>query len=308
MRPIGASTIVAVVISLIAISSSAPMIAAAAAPALAIAFWRNAFAVGVLAPVAAVRRRDELRKLVRSRDGRRCALAGVALAVHFATWVPSAKLTSVATSVALVSTMPVWTALLAVVRGIRVPLPTWLGMAVATIGVAVASGADLTVSSRAVAGDALALAGAMAAAVYTTLGEQVRANTSTTSYTTICYSICAVGLGITCLVGGVNLTGFDGRTWLAIVAMTVGPQLLGHSLINYALHRISAPTMGVLLLLEVPGAALFAWLFLDQLPAARSLPGLVLLMAGVAVVVVGGRLSDERRYRDLPGRDGYHVS
>jgi drug/metabolite transporter (DMT)-like permease len=289
-RP-GLLTIAALTVAVIAISSSAPMIAYAAAPALAIAFWRNTLAVAALTPFAATVRRQELGELAGTPDGRRtaliCVLSGLALAVHFGTWVPSAKLTSVAMSVALVCTTPVWTALIAVARRVHVPRPTWIGIGIAMLGVTIGAGADVGVSGRALAGDALALAGGVAAAVYTTFGERARASTSTTTYTLICYAVCALILASICLVSGVRLVGFTGPTWLALVAMTIGPQLLGHSLINYALERVSATTVAVLLLLEVPGAALIAWLFLGQLPPARSVPGLLLLLVGVAVVVLG---------------------
>jgi drug/metabolite transporter (DMT)-like permease len=289
-RP-GLNSAAALTVAVLAISSSAPMIAYAAAPALAIAFWRNALAVGVLTPFAATVRRRELNELIRTPDGRRialiCVLSGLALAVHFGTWVPSAKLTSVAMSVALVCTTPVWTALIAVVRRVHVPRPTWIGIGIAMLGVAIGAGADIGVSGRAVAGDALALAGGIAAAVYTTFGERARASTSTTTYTLLCYAVCALVIALICLIGGVRLVGFTGITWLALVAMTVGPQLLGHSLINYALERVSATTVAVLLLLEVPGAALIAFVLLGQLPPARTVPGLVLLLIGVAVVVLG---------------------
>jgi drug/metabolite transporter (DMT)-like permease len=291
MRRPGLVTVAALAVAVVAISSSAPMIAFATAPALAIAFWRNAFAVTLLTPVAASVRRREVRELFGTRDGRRvalvCVLSGLALAVHFATWVPSAKLTSVAMSVALVCTTPVWTALIAVARRVHVPRPTWIGIAIAMLGVAIGAGADIGVSGRALAGDALALTGGIAAAVYTTFGERARASTSTTTYTLLCYAVCALIIAVVCAIGGVRLAGFSGATWLALVAMTIGPQLLGHSLINYALERVSATTVAVVLLLEVPGAALIAFVFLGQLPPARSVPGLVLLMVGVAVVVLG---------------------
>jgi drug/metabolite transporter (DMT)-like permease len=291
MRRPGLISAAALTVAVFAISSSAPMIAYAAAPALAIAFWRNALAVGVLTPFAATVRRRELSELIRTPDGRRlaliCVLSGLALAVHFGTWVPSAKLTSVAMSVALVCTTPVWTALIAVVRRVHVPRPTWIGIGIAMLGVAIGAGADIGVSGRAVVGDALALAGGIAAAVYTTFGERARASTSTTTYTLLCYAVCALVIALICVIGGVRLVGFTGTTWLALVAMTVGPQLLGHSLINYALERVSATTVAVLLLLEVPGAALIAFLLLGQLPPARSMPGLILLLIGVAVVVLG---------------------
>jgi drug/metabolite transporter (DMT)-like permease len=293
MRGARPLTLLALAVALVAISSSAPLIAFAVAPSLAIAFWRNGSSVVPTAAMAAVGRRAELRALFGSRTGRRtvlvCVVAGVTLAVHFATWIPSAKLTSVAMAVALVCTTPVWVAVISAVRGVHVRRSTWLGIGVAVSGVALSTGADLNVSGQAVAGDALALAGGVAAAVYTVLGERVRASTSTTTYTLICYTVCAVVLLGTCLVAGVRLTGYSGTTWLAILAMMVGPQLLGHSLINYALDRVSATTISVFLLLEVPGAALITWLWLGRLPAARSVPGLVILMAGVAVVVFGAR-------------------
>src|SRR5215470_9329228 len=100
MRRPGLVSAAALTVAVFAISSSAPMIAYAAAPSLAIAFWRNSFAVGVLTPLAATARRRELGELIRTSNGRRralvCVLSGLALAAHFGTWVPSAKLTSVA--------------------------------------------------------------------------------------------------------------------------------------------------------------------------------------------------------------------
>lgn len=290
MRQLGLPTIAALMIAVVAVSSSAPLIAYAAAPALAIAFWRNAFAVGALTPVTLTRRRAELRGLDRHR-AQLCVLAGVSLAAHFALWVPSAKLTTAAAATAMVSTQPVWAALIAYARRVPVPRATWIGIGIAVTGAILATGADLTVSGRAVTGDLLAVAGGMAAAVYTTYGERARAATSTLTYTTVCYTVCALILGAGCLAFGVPVTGFDGRTWLAIGALTVGAQLLGHSLVNFALHRVSATAVSVLLLLEVPGAALLGWLWLDQVPQPRSLPGLALLMAGVAVVVAGPAVS-----------------
>jgi drug/metabolite transporter (DMT)-like permease len=143
------------------------------------------------------------------------------------------------------------------------------------------------VSGRAVLADVLALLGAMAAAVYTALGEQARASLSTTTYTWLCYGTCAAFLLMVCLIGGVRLAGYDGRTWAAILALVAGAQLLGHSMFNYALQHTSATTVSVLILLEVPGAALLAWAWLGQRPHLDTLPGLVLLLAGVVVVILG---------------------
>jgi drug/metabolite transporter (DMT)-like permease len=110
---------------------------------------------------------------------------------------------------------------------------------------------------------------------------------STTVYTTICYSVCAVALLLTCLVAGAPLTGYPAGAWLAIAAITLFPQLLGHNLINYALERVPMTTVNVILLLEAPGAAVLGWLLLGQLPHPGSVPGLAILVVGVAVVLVG---------------------
>lgn len=290
-------TIGAVVVALAAVSSSAPLIAFAAAPALAIAFWRNALAVGVLGPFALARRRAELRALARvgNRQARYGVLAGVALAVHFATWMPSVHLTSVAAATALVATQPVWQGLIAVGQGRQLSVPTWAGIAVAVTGAALATGADFGHSGRAVTGDLLAIAGGLAAAVYTAFGERARSTMSTTTYTTICYGVCALLLLVGCLAAGLPLAGFDTGTWLAIVGLVAGAQLLGHSMFNYALRRISATTVSTLILLEAPCAAVIAWVWLGQTPRPAALPGLALLLAGVGVVVIG----DAR-----PGRRG----
>jgi drug/metabolite transporter (DMT)-like permease len=289
VRP-GILTVAILAVAVLAVSSSAPLIVYATAPALAIACWRNAFATGVLAPVAATTRRTEITRLA-GPAGRSTALvsllAGVALAVHFGTWVPSAKLTGPAAATALVATQPVWQGLIALGQGRRLPRLVWLGIVLAVSGAILATGADIGLSSGAFGGDLLALAGAVAGAGYVAFGERARSELSTTTYTTVCYGVCAALLGALCLVAGVPLHGYPATAWLAILAMTAGPQLLGHSLFNYALKRVSATTISVLILLEVPGATLIGWLWLGLVPRLVQLPGLVLLVFGVAVVVLG---------------------
>ncbi|WBB77657.1 DMT family transporter [Micromonospora sp. WMMD882] len=295
-RPLDPLTTGAVALAVAAVSSAAPLIAFAAAPALAIAFWRNVIATGLVGPWALLRRRAEFRRLltVDRREGWLCVLAGVALAAHFATWMPSAQLTTVATATALVATQPVWQGLIARWQGRRLPGTVWVGIGIAVLGAVLASGSDFAVSGRAFAGDLLAIAGAIFAAVYTALGERARVTVSTATYTTICYAVCGLVLLLGCLVGRVPLGGFDTETWLVIAALVVGAQLLGHSMFNYALRRVSATTISVLILLEAPGAALIGWAWLGQLPQPLALPGLGVLLLGTAVVVLGGARAGRR--------------
>jgi len=263
--------------------------AAMVVPALAIAFWRNALALVVLAPVTVVRLTRNAGDRPDRRTLLRCGLAGTLLAAHFATWVPSVTMTSVATATALVCTQPIWAALIALRTGERFAPRFWVGVLLAIVGVALMTGADVTVSGRALLGDALALAGAVFAAFYVTVGAGIRAGTSTTTYTTFGYGTCAAVLLVCCLLGEVSLSGYPAHSWLLLVAVTVGPQLLGHSLINWVLSAVSATTVSVALLLEVPGAALLAWLFLDQTPPLLAWPGIAVLLVGLALVVQGAR-------------------
>ncbi|MFD1826028.1 MULTISPECIES: DMT family transporter [Mumia] len=271
-------------VAVLGVSLSGPLMAGTQAPALAIAFWRNALAEVVLLPVAATRNRRELRSLTRA-DVRTCVLAGVALAVHFATWVSALKLTSVAAATALVSMQVGWVALIGRLRGTRIPLTVVLGLLISFGGVLVITGVDLALSRDALVGDLLAVVGGLSAAIYTVTGARARETLTTTSYTLLCYGVCAVLLLVACLVGGVPLTGFGAGAWAGIIAVTVTAQLLGHSVINHLLAVMSPMLVSLLLLLEVPGAALLAAALLGQAPGMGVYVGLGLILAGLAVVV-----------------------
>lgn len=270
------------------VSASAPLIAATAVPALALAMWRNAMASGVLVPLALLRQRAEVRALTRV-EWRVLVVAGLLLAAHFATWIPSVKLTGVASSTTLVASQPIWSALLAKRQGQHVTRGTWWGIAIAVLGVAFISGIDVTVSRRAVLGDVLAIVGGALAAAYMTVGARARRTVTTTVYTAVCYSTTALTLLPICLVFGLSLGGYASDDWLRLVALTITAQLLGHSVFNRVLKTTSATVVSLSILFEGPGAALMAAAFLHQYPRWAQLPGFVLLLVGVAVVIRSAR-------------------
>ena len=273
------------VVALMAVSTSGPLIAATAVPALAIAFWRNALASVVLLPVVLARRREELRGLDR-RERRLAALAGLLLALHFATWIPALSYTSVASATALVATQPVWSALIDRLRGHHVAGQVWAGIAVALTGALLLTGADLQVSGKALLGDGLALVGGLFAATYMVAGSEVRRSVSTTTYTTLCYSTTAVILLVICLVGGQDLGGYADIDWLKLVALTAGAQLLGHSLFSAVLRTTSPTVVSLSILFEIPGAALIAALFVKgQHVPLLAVPAAALLVTGLALVI-----------------------
>ena len=285
-RPQGSDAVL-LTVALVAVSTSGPLIVATAVPALAIAFWRNAMAVGVLLPTALLTCRDELRALSR-RELRLTAVAGLMLALHFATWVPSLSYTSVASATALVATQPVWAALLSGRRGVPVGRAVWIGIGVAMSGALLLTGVDLQVSGRALFGDVLALVGGAFAAAYMVAGSEVRRSVSTTTYTTLCYSATAVMLLVVCVVGQQSLSGYDTDDWLKLAALTVGAQLLGHSLFNVVLRNVTPTVVSLSLLIEIPGAALIAAVFLGQTPPLMAVPAAALLLAGLGLVIRAG--------------------
>jgi drug/metabolite transporter (DMT)-like permease len=280
------------VVAVVAVSTSGPLMAGAAAPALAVAFWRNGAGAVAIAPFALLRHRGEVVGLTR-RERVWTAGSGLLLAAHFATWTPSLRMTSVASATALVSTLPIWVALIARLTGHPVPARAWWGIGLSMVAVLLLTGVDFSISGRALAGDLLALAGGVFAALYTVAGAEVRRTVTTTSYTFWCYGTAALALLAGCLVSRQPVWGYSGTTWLQLLGLTAGAQLLGHSVFNRVLRTTSPTVVALALLFEVPGAAAIAAVTLHQHPPAAVIPAAVLLLVGIAVVV-------SARTRDAP--------
>jgi drug/metabolite transporter (DMT)-like permease len=278
-------------VAVVGISMSGPLTALVTAPFLAIAFWRNAAGAAALLPVLLTRERGTLAGL-RARQFTSSGVAGLFLAAHFAAWLPSLSMTTVAASTALVTTTPVWTALGARISGVRLPGAVWAGLVLAVVGAALIAGVDVTVSLEALAGDGLALLGAICAGGYVLAGARARQRLATSAYTVVCYSTCALALAVAALVVRVPLAGFTLRDWLLIAAITFCAQLLGHTLFNLVLSAVGPTVVGLAILLEVPGALIVALILLGQAPPVLALPGMLAVVAGVALVIRGSRPAD----------------
>jgi drug/metabolite transporter (DMT)-like permease len=261
------------------------------------AMWRSAIAAALLAPVAAARHRAELTTLPRRELVRSC-FSGLMLAAHFAFWIASLQKTSVASSTALVSLQAGWVVVFTWLAGEPVVRRVWAGVAVAFAGVLVVSGVDFSVSTEALVGDLLALLGGVFSAVYVIVGGRVREVVTTTTYTLICYATSALVLLLAGLLGGVQLVGFSPRDWGVILAVTFAAQLLGHSVFNHLLATMSPTVVSMTILLEVPGAALLAAVFLGQAPPVAVYAGLALILGGLALVV--GSRSREAALAEAP--------
>lgn len=275
-------------IGVVCASTAPPLIAATAAPALAIAFWRNGLGALAVLPYALVRARTEMRRMsVRALV--LALLAGTFLAGHFGFFVPSLRYTSVASAAALVCSQTVWAALFGRLLGERLPYQAWVGTALALAGVLLVTGVDFSLSGRALLGDMLALLGGLFGGAYIVAGGQVRRLLSNTAYTAVCYTQAAVLLLVVCLATGQALGGYPAADWARIAALTVLAQLLGHSVFNLVLRSTSPTLVSLATLFTVPIAAILAALLLGQIPPLGLLPALALLLAGTALIIMSTR-------------------
>ncbi len=278
----------ALAVAIVAVSTSAILVRWSSAPSLVKAFYRVLFTLALLAPVAATRYRDDLRRLS-PRDLFFASLSGVALAVHFATWFESLNWTSVAASVTLVQSQPLFVALGAFfLLSERVTRRTVVGIGIALAGMLVMSlgdvltGATVT-GSNPLLGNALAVAGAITAAAYVLAGRSLRQRIALVPYVTVVYGVCAVVLLALTLAEGEPLTGYPTNEWLLFFAMALGPGIFGHTVINWALAHVESSVVSVSLLGEPVGSTLLALFLLAEVPTPLTVVGGAVVLAGIYV-------------------------
>lgn len=276
-----------VALGVVVVSFAAPLIRLAEAPPLAVAMYRNLFATAILLPLALVLKRDELRSLSRS-DVLALGLAGLLLAVHFGSWVPSVTLTTVAASTVLVSTTPLWSAALArVFLGERLRRVVAIGIGIAFAGAILISGFDFTVSARAFAGDMLALVGAASVAGHRIVALGPRRRVSILPFVAVMYGVCAIVLSLVVVASGTRANGFEAETWLWIALLALGPQVVGHTLFNVLLREVDVTVLAVAIMGEAIGATLLALALFGEVPSTGAIAGATLLLAGIFVAVRG---------------------
>lgn len=250
---------------------------------LAMSFWRCVAGAAALLPFATRGLKKAGSSALRSP-----VVAGVFLMLHFATWMSSVNLTTVAASVLLVSTTPVFVAVAALfLYRERLPAIAWAGILLATGGAAVVGGGSLEGSS--LDGNVLAVAGAATAGGYVMAGEAARRTLGILEYAVVTYAVAGVLLLVVCLVAGVDLGGYPAGTWWAIAGLVVGPQLLGHTVINLVLSDIDATTVSVTIMAEPVIATTLAYVLFDEVPTWLLYPGGVAILAGIYMVSTARR-------------------
>lgn len=262
--------------AVLGISSSAVIVRAMVAPALAIAAWRTLGSAVLLSPAVPAARaslgRHELAGI---------ALAGAALGLHFWAWFASLEQTTVLRSTLLVCLVPAWTAALEwALWGVRPRPAHWLGLAVALPGLGLLA---RTGGQASVQGDLLAVLAGVLWSVYLLLGRRLRQRVEIAAYMGLVCLAAAALLFPVALATGTALSGWPAPTWALLVAAVLGPQLVGHQGFNYAVRYVPATTISSLMLLEPVGATLLAAVVLGEVPGPGAAAGAGMVLAGIAL-------------------------
>ena len=269
-----------------AVSVAAILVRLAAAPGLIVAAYRMIFASAVLLPISV---RALRATPLRGKLFGYTLLAGIFLGAHFATFINSLSYTSVAASVTLVTTQPLWIALFSWLLGRRPGLLTLTGVLIATLGGALIGFGDVG-GSVSLLGNSLALAGAVFAAAYFMLGRVVQASgVSLNAYVGAAYAVAALTLLPTPLLFDVPYTGYSRVTFGWILLLALVPQLIGHTSINYAIKRLDPTLVATTILLEPVGAGLLAFFIFNEAPGRLTLLGAAILLSGVALTLYSDR-------------------
>lgn len=275
-------------VALLGASFAPPLMAAIAAPALAIAFWRNVMALPVAVPMALWQHRSDRRR-VTARTALMIVFAAAMLGTHFTSMASALDRTTVASAATLVCSQSIWAALFASVLGQQLTRVAWIGTGIAFAGVVVVTGADAVLARESIVGNALALLAGAAGGAYMVAGGVVRRTVSTSAYTALCYGCCALLLAVALAVAGQPFVGYPLSAWVQLAALTVVAQLVGHSLFNLVMRSLTASFVSLAQLLTVPLAMVIAAFLLGEVPRLAVLPGAAMMLTGIAVVLTTHR-------------------
>jgi drug/metabolite transporter (DMT)-like permease len=271
-------------LAILCVSFGSILVQLAQAPFLAVAFYRTGFATLFLFPFAWPQARASWPTLPR-RSWLLMLAAGAALALHFATWIASLSFTSVAASVLLVNTTPIFSLVLGrIVLGERASASVVAGTGLALCGTAIIVHDDIAAGSAPLRGDLLALAGALTLSLYHLIGRGLRNALPLSAYVLGVWSSAACVLALLAAAFGAPFTGHTPRAWLCFIGLALVPTLAGHGLVNRALRHLPAPTVGLFMLGEPVGATLLALLVLGQRPSAATLAGGAVVLTALVFV------------------------
>lgn len=274
----------ALLISIIAVSTASILIRWTNAPPLATATYRMLFSVAILMPFFIRNKSGEKLKEEGVRQFINLIIIGVVLAIHFASWITSLNMTSVASSVIFVHIDPVFVAIIShLFLGEKISIKTLLGIVISFFGVSIIAFGDASSGTSNLLGDLLALIGGVMLGLYLLGGRYYRKNLDLTTYVTPVYTSAALTLILMSFVTKTQLSGFVMSTYGLFFLIALIPMIFGHTLYNWALRYISAPVVSLSLLGEPVGASILAYLLLGEIPNYFTIIGGGITLIGIFV-------------------------
>ncbi|MCP4142070.1 MAG: DMT family transporter [Chloroflexi bacterium] len=298
-KPSSLRLFIAISVAILAVSTSSVFIrfAQEEAPSLVIAASRLLLASLFLAPPALIRHREELQNLSK-KELLLGLLSGIFLAIHFATWITSLEYTTITNSVVLVSTSPLWVAIIApIFLKEKLTKNIIVGMILTLIGGTIIGFSEICTWEKGITcasptgfglaeaskGNFLALAGAWAVAGYLLIGRQLRAKITLIPYIFLVYGMAAITMLLILLITGETLLGYSPTTYFWLLLIALFPQLIGHSTYNWALRYLPVALVAVTTLSEPIGSSILAFLILKEIPTSLQIIGGILILLGIYI-------------------------
>lgn len=275
---------IAILVSIIAVSTASILIRMSNAPPLIIAMYRMIFSTVILSPFFIQNKGIQKVSQLGSRGVLSLMGVGVVLAIHFASWITSVTMTSVASSVIFVHIDPIFVALIShFFLDEKVGRRTVVGIVIGILGATVIAFGDMGLGGLNFMGDALALVGGVMLGIYILAGRQLRQNMDLTTYVTPVYASAAVVLFLMSIFTSTALVGYSMDEYLLFSVIALVPMIFGHTVYNWALKYVSAPIVSLSLLGEPVGASVLAYVFLSEVPSVFVLVGGVLTLVGILI-------------------------
>jgi drug/metabolite transporter (DMT)-like permease len=264
------------------------------APSLVIATYRLCLAALVITPIALIRTGKELSRLNR-KEILLAICSGAFLALHFWLWITSLKYTSVTSSVVLVTVTPIFVAVASyLLFKEKITRRITTGIAISVIGTLVIGITSWQLGGTSLKGNILAFSGAMAVACYLLVGRKLRQKMELLIYIFLTYISAAVFLLASSLIAGETLFGYSGKAYLMFILLALVPQLIGHSVLNWALRFVSATMVTVAVLGEPVGASILSIFILKEVPSVYEIIGGILILGGIALAFSKSANADVR--------------
>lgn len=275
-----------IIVGVISVAMSAIFVKMTNADSGVTAFYRMLFSILIMSPLFFFKYSHEVKKLSK-RDWLFTTIAGIFLAFHFILWFESLNYTSVASSTVLVTLQPLFA-----FAGTyfffkeKLSVKTIVSALIAIGGSVLIAYGDFKISGQALFGDILALIACALITAYLLFGQDIRKRLSLVTYTFVVYGVSTITLFFYIVLKGESFGPYPAQEWMWFVLLAIIPNLLGHTLFNWALKWVSTNVISIAILFEPVGAAVLAYFILGEYLNASQIIGGTVVILGIMFFII----------------------